>query len=250
LKESEAAYRQSRAVVDQARASFFPTLTANGSAQRSYEGPGASRGFSSFSVPTGTTGSGTTGTGTGTGTGGTTTTVVSGKSSGKGGTAFNSFSAQLEGSWDLDVWGRIRRTVESDVATAQASAADLASARLSAQATLATDYIQLRYQEQLKALLETTAVDFKRSLEITQNQYNAGVAAKADVLSAQTQYLDAQSQAINAGVLRATLEHAIAVLIGKPAGDFSIPAGKLPDTVPVVPAGLASTLLERRPDIA
>ena len=227
LKQSEAAYRQARAVVDQARASFFPTLTGNGSAQRSYEGPGASRGFSSFTVPTGTTGTGTTGT---TGTGGTTTTTtLTNALNRRGGSAFNSFSAELQGSWDLDVWGRIRRTVEGDVASAQASAADLASARLSAQATVATDYIQLRYQEQLKTLLETTAVDFHRSLEITQNQYNAGVAAKADVLSAQTQFLGAQAQAINAGVLRATLEHAIAVLIGKPAGDFSIGPGKLPD---------------------
>jgi NodT family efflux transporter outer membrane factor (OMF) lipoprotein len=229
LKQSEAAYREARAVVDQARASFFPTLSGSGSAQRSYVGPGASRG------------------GLGSTSGGTT---VIGSRGGTGGTAIDAFSSSLQGSWDIDVWGRIRRTVEGDVASAQASAADLASARLSAQATLATDYIQLRYQEELKKLLETTAVDFKRSLEITQNQYNAGVAAKADVLSAQTQYLDAQSQAINAGVLRATLEHAIAVLVGKAPGDFSIGPGKLPDTVPVVPVGLASTLLERRPDIA
>ncbi len=228
LKQSEAAYRQSRAVVDQARASFFPTLAGSGSAQRSYEGPGASRGG------LGSTAGGTTFVG----------------SRGTGGTAINAFSSSLQGTWDLDIWGKIRRTVEGDVATAQASAADLASARLSAQATLATDYIQLRYQEQLKSLLETTAVDFHRSLEIAQNQYNAGVAAKADVLSAQTQYLGAQAQAINAGVLRATLEHAIAVLIGKPAGDFAIGPGSLPDKVPVVPVGVASTLLERRPDIA
>jgi NodT family efflux transporter outer membrane factor (OMF) lipoprotein len=228
LKQSEAAYRQSRAVVDQARASFFPTLSGSGSAQRSYEGPGASRGGLSSSA------------------GG--TTFVGRDST--GGTAINAFSSSLQGSWSLDVWGKIRRTVEGDVATAQASAADLASARLSAQATLATDYIQLRYQEQLRALLETTAVDFHRSLEIAQNQYAAGVAAKADVLSAQTQYLGAQAQAINAGVLRSTLEHAIAVLIGKPAGDFAIGPGSLPDRVPVVPVGVASTLLERRPDIA
>ncbi|HEX4507019.1 MAG TPA: efflux transporter outer membrane subunit [Alphaproteobacteria bacterium] len=227
LKESEAAYRQSRAVVDQARASFFPVLAGNASAERSYVGPGASRAGAAATS------------------GGATTAGFN-----RGGTAVNSFSTSLQGSWDLDVWGRIRRTVEGDVATAQASAADLASARLSAQATLATDYVQLRYQEQLKVLLETTAVDFKRSLEITQNQYNAGVAAKADVLSAQTQYLDAQAQAINAGVLRATLEHAIAVAVGKPPGDFAIGPGKLPDAVPVVPVGLASALLERRPDIA
>ena len=228
LKQSEAAYRQARAIVDQARASFFPTLTGSGSAQRSYEGPGAR-------------GSGSLGSGAGT---------ITTANLGRGGTAVNQFSASLQGSWDLDVWGKIRRTVESDVASAQASAADLASARLSAQATLATDYIQLRYQEELKRLLDTTAEDYTRSLKIAEDQYNAGVAAKADVLTARTQLLNAQASAINAGVLRATLEHAIAVLIGKPPGDFTLAAGAFPAKVPVVPAGLPSTLLERRPDIA
>jgi NodT family efflux transporter outer membrane factor (OMF) lipoprotein len=226
LKQSEAAYRQARAVVDQARASFFPTVTGNGSAQRSYQGPGVSR-----------SGLGTL-------------TNIAGVTNRTGGNAFNDFSASVGGSWDLDVWGRIRRTVEGDVATAQATAADLASARLSAQSTLAIDYFQLRYQEELKRLLDTTVVDFQRSLDIAQNQYNAGVAAKADVLSAQTQVLNAQAAAINAGVLRATLEHAIAVLIGKTPADFALAAGPLPGTVPVAPTGLASTLLERRPDIA
>jgi NodT family efflux transporter outer membrane factor (OMF) lipoprotein len=226
LKQSEAAYRQARAVVDQARASFFPTITGSGSAQRSYEGPGVrSSGL------------------------GTLTTAAGSRSA--GGTAFNDFSSSVGASWDLDVWGKIRRTVEGDVATAQASAADLASARLSAQSTLAADYFELRYQEELKRLLDTTVIDFKRSLEITQNQYNAGVAAKADVLTAQTQLLNTQASAINSGVLRATLEHAIAVLVGKPPADFSIaPSKELTGKVPVAPVGLASTLLERRPDIA
>jgi NodT family efflux transporter outer membrane factor (OMF) lipoprotein len=239
LKQSEAAYRQARAVVDQARASFFPTLTGSGSAQRSFEGPGARSSGTSFS--TGAVGTGTT----------TTTSLTGIATDRRGGTAFNSFSSSLGASWDLDVWGKIRRTVESDVASAQASAADLASARLSAQSTLAVDYFELRYQEELKRLLDTAAVDFQRSLEITQNQYNAGVAAKADVLSARTQLLDAQASAINSGVMRATLEHAIAVLVGKPPGDFSIaPSKALTGTVPVAPVGLPSTLLERRPDIA
>jgi NodT family efflux transporter outer membrane factor (OMF) lipoprotein len=225
LKQSEAAYRQARAVVDQARASFFPTVTGTGSAQRSYEGPAVrSRGL------------------------GTLTTVAGNRG---GGSAFNDFSSSVGANWDLDVWGKIRRTVEGDVATAQASAADLASARLSAQSTLAIDYLELRYQEELKRLLDTAAADFQRSLEITQNQYTAGVAAKADVLSARTQVLNAQAAAINSGVMRATLEHAIAVLVGKPAGDFAIaPSKELTGKVPVVPVGLPSTLLERRPDIA
>ena len=243
LKASEAAYRQSRAVVDQARGSFFPTLSADQSNQRSYEGPGAIRsgGVSSF-----TTGA----TGTGTSTTGGTTVVAPTASKGGGGTSFNQYSGSLSASWDLDIWGKIRRTVEGDIATAQASAADLASAKLSAQSTLAMDDFQLRYQEALKHLLDTTATDYQRSLQITQNQYNVGVAAKADVLSAQTQLLSAQASAINAGVLRATLEHAIAVLVGQPAGDFAIEPGALPNAVPVAPTGLPSQLLERRPDIA
>jgi NodT family efflux transporter outer membrane factor (OMF) lipoprotein len=225
LKQSEAAYRQARAVVDQARASFFPTVTGNGSAQRSYEGPGVrSSGL------------------------GTLTNVAG---AGRGGSAFNDFSSSVGASWALDVWGKIRRTVEGDVATAQASAADLASARLSAQSTLAVDYFELRYQEELKRLLDTTVVDYTRSLEITKNQYAVGVAAKADVLTAQTQLLNTQASAINSGVARATLEHAIGVLVGKPPGDFSIAQSKeLTGTVPVAPVGLPSTLLERRPDIA
>lgn len=226
LKASEAAYRRARAVVDQARASFFPTINGDFSGTRSHSGGGNSSRGGGFSAGGG---------------------VISlgGRSSTE-----NSFSGSVGSSWDIDVWGRIRRTVEGDVATAQASAADLASARLSAQSMLAIDYFQLRYQEELKRLLDRTAADFTRSLEITQNQYNVGVAAKADVLSARTQLLNAQSSAVNSGVQRATLEHAIAVLVGEAPGDFSIEPTGLPADVPVAPAGLPSTLLERRPDIA
>ena len=235
LKASEAAYRQARAIVDQARASFFPTLSASQSDQRSYEAAGAARSSSLGGLST---------------SGGTTVITNAASANGRGGTSFNQYSGSLSASWDLDVWGKIRRTVEGDVASAQASAADLASAKLSAQSTLATDYFQLRYQEALKHLLDTTVNDYQRSLEITQNQYNVGVAAKADVLSAQTQLLSTKASAINAGVLRATLEHAIAVLVGQPAGDFTIEPGTLSGTVPVAPTGLPSELLERRPDVA
>jgi NodT family efflux transporter outer membrane factor (OMF) lipoprotein len=226
LKQAEAAYRQARAVVDQTRASFFPTISGDASATRSHSGGGTSSHGSGFS-------------------GGGSIVNLGGQP-----ITENSYSTGVSASWDIDVWGRIRRTVESDVATAQASAADLASARLSAQATLAEDYFQLRYQEELKRLLDTTATNYQRSLQITQNQYNQGVAAKADVLSAQTQLLAAQAAAINSGVQRATLEHTIAVLVGQPPGDFAIAPTGLPTSVPVVPAGLPSTLLERRPDIA
>ncbi|MDB5393315.1 MAG: hypothetical protein JWM91_821 [Rhodospirillales bacterium] len=226
LKASEAAYRQARAIVDQARASFLPTIGGDFGGTRSHSGGGNSSRGGGFSSGGGIINLG-------------------GRSSTQ-----NSFSASVGTTWDIDVWGRIRRTVEGDVATAQASAADLASARLSAQSTLAIDYFQLRYQEELKRLLDRTAASFTRSLQITQNQYNVGVAAKADVLSARTQLLNAQSSAVNSGVLRATLEHAIAVLVGEPAGDFSIARTGLPAGVPVAPVGLPSTLLERRPDIA
>jgi NodT family efflux transporter outer membrane factor (OMF) lipoprotein len=226
LKASEAAYRQARAAVDQARASFFPSISGSFDATRSHSGGGNSSRGNAFS-----TGGG----------------VISlgGRS-----TTQNSFNASVGASWDLDIWGKIRRTVEGDVATAQASAADLASARLSAQSMLAIDYFQLRYQEELKRLLDRTAEEYTQSLRITQNQYNVGVAAKADLLSARTQLLNAQSSAVNSGVQRATLEHAIAVLIGEPPSDFSIAPTGLPTDVPVAPVGVPSTLLERRPDIA
>ena len=129
-------------------------------------------------------------------------------------------------------------------------AADLAAARLSAEATLASDYIQLRVADEQQQLLARTVEGYKRALEITQNQYHVGVVAKADVITAQTQLEGAQSQLIATGVTRATLEHAIAVLIGKAPADFSLPPATLAATVPVVPTGLPSSLLERRPDVA
>jgi NodT family efflux transporter outer membrane factor (OMF) lipoprotein len=153
-------------------------------------------------------------------------------------------------SWDIDIWGKIRRTIESDAANAQASEADLAAARLSAQAALATDYIALRVADEQRQLLDKTVDGYKRSLEITENQYHVGVVAKADVITAQTQLGGAQSQQIAIGVTRATLEHAIAVLVGKAPADFSLPPAALGTIVPVIPAGVPSSLLERRPDVA
>ena len=159
-------------------------------------------------------------------------------------------TAELSASWELDVWGRLRRTVQGDIATAQASAADLANAKLSAQALLAVDYFELRAADALKALLDTTVADYRRALEITNNQYKAGTAARSDVITAQTQLQGAISQSINAGVQRALLEHAIAVLTGHPPASLTLDAAPLASVVPVVPAGLPSELLERRPDIA
>jgi len=211
LKASEAAYRQASAVVRAAQAGLFPALNASSYAQRQGNGGGGNAKLSS-----------------------TVTTFD------VGGTL----------SWDLDVWGRIRRTIESDVASAQASAGDLASARLSAQATLATDYLELRIADDLKRLLDEATTAYAQALKITQNQYASGVAAPSDVAQAETQLKTTQAQAINVGVQRAQLEHAIAVLTGQPPSQFSIAPAKLTLVAPVTPPGLPSTLLQRRPDIA
>jgi NodT family efflux transporter outer membrane factor (OMF) lipoprotein len=221
LKQAEAAYREAVSLVDQAVAQLYPTATVNGAAQRS--GPFGHRGNSAAAAAL------VNGTGLGTG---------------------NQFSLQGGASWTPDIWGKIRRLITSEEENAQASAADLAAARLSAQTTLATDYFTLRATDEQKRLLDTAVVAYTESLKITQNQYAVGNAALSAVLQARTQLEQTQAQAINTGVARAQFEHAIAVLVGKPAGDFSIAIAKMPSTVPVEPPGVPSTLLERRPDIA
>jgi NodT family efflux transporter outer membrane factor (OMF) lipoprotein len=140
--------------------------------------------------------------------------------------------------------------VESNQASAQASAADLESARLSAQAALAQDYFQLRELDAQKQILTESVAAFQKTLELTEGLYAQGVDSEADMEAAETQLKTTQAQLINVGVQRAQLEHAIAVLIGKPASDFSIPATPLAGTPPEIPFGVPSELLERRPDIA
>jgi len=176
--------------------------------------------------------------------------LVKSEGSGPSASAHGEYSAQAQLDWDLDIWGRIRRTVESDVASAQASAADLAVARLSAQATLAIDYFELRAADENKRLFDQTIVDFTHSLEIVRNQYAAGIAAKSDVAAAETQLQQSQAQGIDIGVQRATLEHAIAILAGKAPADVTLPPAAFAKEIPVVPTGLPSTLLQRRPDIS
>lgn len=161
-----------------------------------------------------------------------------------------SVSAGVSANWTLDIWGQIRRTVESDRATAQATAAALAAAQLSAEATLATDYFELRAQDQLQRILDDIVQAEQQSLKITQSRYKFGVAAKADVVTAQTQLLNSQAQQVNAKIQRAVLEHAIAVLIGKQPAAFGVTPSAMRNDVPTVPAGVPSTLLERRPDVA
>ena len=169
------------------------------------------------------------------------------RSSGK---AATTGTIEAGASWDLDLWGKVRRQVESDQAAAEASAAELADLTLSAQAELATDYFWLRYQDSLIHLLNDTVDAYERSLKITRNQYAAGVAARSDVITAETQLASARASAIAAEQLRAQYEHAIALLIGKPPSDLTIPAGELARTVPEIPLAVPSALLERRPDIA
>ena len=154
------------------------------------------------------------------------------------------------GSWDIDIWGKLRRELQSANAKAEASAADVAAARLSAQATLAEDYFQLRAAEQELRLLTTAVQNYKVSLRIAQNRVDAGVTTMADVYSARTQLESTESQESTVELTRARLEHAIAVLIGVPPSHLTLAQGRLAAGVPVVPAGLPSRLLLRRPDIA
>ncbi|MGH7058838.1 MAG: efflux transporter outer membrane subunit [Stellaceae bacterium] len=218
LKAAEAAYRQAEWLVAQARAGFFPTGTVNASGQRAL-------------------GSGSSASGVGGGGGGS-------------GRIVDFFSVSAAASWTPDLWGQIRRMVESQVASAQASAGDLANARLSAQGQLATDYLQLRVADELKRLLDASAVAFAESLRITRNQYAAGIAAQSDVSQAEAQLQSTQAQAIAVGVTRAQFEHAIAVLIGVPPAELSIAPTDVAAAVPAIPGGVPSALLERRPDIA
>lgn len=211
---AEAAYRQSLAVIKEAQAGLFPTITV------SYNVTGSHAGASVIG-----------------GTGGISNT-----------SAISTLAAN--GIWDLDLWGRIRRTVESDVAGAQVSGAEIANAKLSTQALLAAAYYNLRAADSLQALLDRTVVAFRRTLVITQNQYNAGTVSKADVATALAQVLNTESQAINVGIQRAQFEHAIAALMGRPPANLSVPVSPLGYKLPNIPVSVPSTLLERRPDIA
>jgi len=210
---AEARFRQAQALAAQSRAALFPTLDANASITRSRS-------------PTG---------------------LIGGTTAGR---IIDNRSVALNSSWEIDLWGRLRRALQSSAANAQASAADLAAARLSAQAELASNYFQLRVLDAQKQLLDDTVTAFDRSLELTRNRYAAGVAAKVDVVQAETQLKSTLAQAIDTGVQRAQLEHAIAILIGRPPSEFSIAPVPLAVTMPRVPLGLPSELLERRPDVA
>ncbi len=177
------------------------------------------------------------------------------RNGGRGGTPErNSFSVSLGGSWEPDVFGRLRRGVDGARAGEQASAADLAAARLASQGELAVNYFNLRQQDAQRALLAQTIAGYERALQITTNRYNAGIAARTDVLQAETQLANARAELLGLERQRAVLEHAIAVLVGQAPANFSLPAqpasATLATVVPDVPLDVPSTLLLRRPDVA
>ncbi|MEP7101573.1 MAG: efflux transporter outer membrane subunit [Burkholderiales bacterium] len=172
-----------------------------------------------------------------------------GSGSGAGGTA-NSFQASLGASWEADVWGALRLSVTSAQASAQASEADLAAARLSAQGELATNYFSLRDADMELGLLRRTVEAYERATTITQNRYDAGIAPRTDVLQAQTQLANARADLASLVNTRAQLEHAIAVLIGKAPAEFALAPADWNMAVPAVPLVVPSELLQRRPDIA
>ncbi|WP_321807187.1 efflux transporter outer membrane subunit [Burkholderia sp. BCC1993] len=218
IAQSAAAYRQARALVAEARAAYFPTvgLTASGSRSRT----------------------------------GRASTSSSASGFGSSSSISNSYSVGLDASWEPDLWGKVSRTVSAQRAGEAAAAADLANARLSQQALLAQTYFQLRTADALQKLLDDTVKSYGESLKLTQNQYAQGVAARADVIQAQTQLQSAQAAAIDNGVARAQYEHAIATLIGEPASTFSLAPNPLAAEPPITPVDVPSALLERRPDIA
>lgn len=217
-------YQASRAIVKEARAQYFPTLNTvpSVSRQRVVQSGGGGR------QSVGTT---------------------SGANSPSAST-FTTFSLPLEASWQPDFWGLTRNTVRADSLEAQATAGDLQNARLAAQSALASDFFQLRSQDSLIRLYEETVKAYRDTLNLTRARFSTGIASQEDVSQAETQLETTQAQATNLAILRAQLEHAIAVLIGKAPAEVSIPARPLATHAPVPPLGIPSRLLERRPDIA
>jgi len=214
----EAAYKEARALVAEQRAALFPTIDLTGGGSES-------------------------------GTRVITTTAGGGTSSGQ--VVTHTYQVALGASWAPDLWGRVRREIENAKADAQATAADLANAKLTLQSELAADYFQLRLDDAEEVLLKDTVTAYQRSLTITQNKYNSGVAAQADVLQAKTQLETAEASEVDLESNRAQNEHAIAMLTGQAPSDLTIvPIADWKPQVPVTPELVPSQLLQRRPDIA
>jgi NodT family efflux transporter outer membrane factor (OMF) lipoprotein len=236
---AEAQFEEAAAAVKVARAAYYPTLTATPSFTESQ----AAIGGHSSGGGGGGGSSGGTGTGTGGGGGG-------GKSVSSSAPVTQAYDLPANASYLVDVWGEVRRTVEANSTTAQASFADLENARLSFQSTLAEDYFELLGLDGQKKLLEITLQSFQKFLTLTQNRYKSGIASQADVATAQAQLDATNVQLVDLGVTRAQFEDAIATLIGKPAPEFSLGYKPLNTLPPKIPVGVPSELLERRPDIA
>jgi NodT family efflux transporter outer membrane factor (OMF) lipoprotein len=214
LKAAFAQYQQARAVVRYNRADYYPTVTGGASATRD-----------KFSANR------------------TTTTIANGKT-------ISDFSVPLDLSYEVDVWGRVRKTVESSRELAQASAADLAVVNLSMHADLAFDYFAARSLDAEEQLLNSTVVQYEKALELNEQRYRGGIASEVEVEQARTILETTRALAIDVGVGRAQFEHAVAVLMGKPPAEFTLPPLPLTAPPPRIPVGLPSELLERRPDIA
>jgi NodT family efflux transporter outer membrane factor (OMF) lipoprotein len=212
LIAAEAAYRQARALVRQAGSPLFPTVGVTGAAERT--GLGASRSGTRFE------------------------------------TATDRFAAGAALTWEIDLWGRIRRSIEANSASAQASGADLAGARLSTQGQLLVNYFSLRISDERRKLLEASVANYGRSMQIIANQVAAGVVSRIDLVQAQTLYEQTRASLVNEGIARAQFEHAIAALTGRQPAEVSIPVAAAPTEIPTIDAGVPSALLERRPDIA
>lgn len=222
ILQAEAQFRQARAAVGVSRSALFPTVTL---------GPSISSGQGSRNLGAG---------------------QVSGVSTfaGGGGGVRTDYFLPFDVSWTPDLWGSIRRSVTASVATAQASAAQLEGARLSIHATLAEDYFSLRGVDADQQLLTKITASFQEILDLTRFRYQNGVASQADVSLAETQLDTARAQLTDLGVQRAQLEHAIAILTGKPPAEYSAPPSPLTGAPPPIPVALPSQLLERRPDVA
>lgn len=229
VKQYEAEYAQAVALLKEARAQLFPTVAVNGGEQRAGGGGGGTTSVSST-------------------VGGSGTTSVSNTVG--GGHTHTQFSLEAAASWQPDIWGSVRRQIESRKAGVQVSRADLANAQLSAQATLATDYFDLRASDSLRKLLAQAVSLDRRALEIAQNQFKSGTATNGNVAAAQAAVQATEAQLIAVDQQRGTYEHAIAVLTGHLPSELSIAQAPLATTVPQVPVTLPSALLERNPSVA
>jgi NodT family efflux transporter outer membrane factor (OMF) lipoprotein len=230
LAAAEAAYRQAHALVAEDQAALWPVITANGSVTVSGGGANNTNNNTVTTTPGGTT------------TGGT------GANSGRGTQTL--YRASLGATWAPDIWGAVRRNIRSAKASAQASAALVANARLSAQTELAADYFSLRELDEEKRDLDGTIVAYGKTLTITQNKYAAGNLSRSDVLTARSQLESAQAGDTDLIQQRARMEHAIAILTGQAPASLTLPPGPWTLRPPLIPANVPSSLLQRRPDIA